>query len=167
MNQSTVCTLALGLCALILAPTLSPAQEEADAAGPRPKTIIREKTLYVPYEKLEDIFEKEGRGVFLPYKEFLELWQATLPKPPEPEPDEPPSDAVIRAASYVGRVEGAAAVLEATYEIEALKKGWSEISLPLQNVAVESIELSSPGALIVASTGGYTRVPLAKQDVVR
>ena len=33
----------------------------ANAAGPRQKTIIREKTLYVPYEKLEDIFEKEGR----------------------------------------------------------------------------------------------------------
>jgi hypothetical protein len=82
----------------LLATTFATAQETANAAGPRQKTIIREKTLYVPYEKLEDIFEKEGRGVFLPYREFLELWQATLPKPPEPEPDEPPSDAVIRAA---------------------------------------------------------------------
>jgi hypothetical protein len=156
MNHSAVRTLTLGACILLLLPALSRAQEEAGAAGPGPKTIVREKTLYVPYEKLEDIFEKEGRGVFLPYKEFLELWQATLPEPAPPEPAEPPSDAVIRAASYAGEVKGDAAVLDATYRIEALKKGWSEIALPLRGVAVESIELSSPAALIVASEDGYT-----------
>ena len=28
----------------------------------------------MPFEKLEDVFGKEERGVFLPYREFLEMW---------------------------------------------------------------------------------------------
>ena len=30
------------------------------------KTITKEQTIYVPYDKLEDVFGKKKRGVFLP-----------------------------------------------------------------------------------------------------
>ena len=40
------------------------------------KDVIREQTIYIPYEKLRKTFEKEGRGVFLPYEKFQELWNA-------------------------------------------------------------------------------------------
>ncbi len=49
---------------LALAP-LALAQTPLPAPEPTPPPS-REKTIYVPYEKLRDIFENEGRGVFLP-----------------------------------------------------------------------------------------------------
>ena len=30
--------------------------------GPPSKVLVRERTVYVPYEKLKETFEKEGRG---------------------------------------------------------------------------------------------------------
>ena len=36
----------------------------------------REQTIYVPYEKLREVFEKPGRGVFLSYEEFQKLWKS-------------------------------------------------------------------------------------------
>ena len=45
------------------------------------KVLVRERTVYVPYEKLKETFEKEGRGIFMPYEEFLKLWNAAQVKP--------------------------------------------------------------------------------------
>src|SRR5574341_1151781 len=106
---------------------------------PSEREILREKTVYVPYEKLKEVFEKEGRGIFLPYEEFLKLWTGQQ-KPPEPPPDVPPAAAVIRGGAYTGSVTDKVARFTVTYEVEALKKGWSEMALPLRGVAVESIE---------------------------
>ncbi len=132
----------------------APPTANADDGGKDIRTVVRERTVYVPYEKLEDVFESEDRGIFLPYKEFLEIWRKSLPKPPQPEPDEPPADAVVRSASYAGSVEGDAARFQVTYHIEALKEGWTKLALPLDGVAVESIE--HEGALLVADTAGYS-----------
>ena len=49
----------------------------------------REQTIYIPYSKLRQIFEKEGRGVFVPYDEFQRLWKAAREaavKNPDPKP---------------------------------------------------------------------------------
>ena len=40
------------------------------------ENVLNEQTIYIPYEKLRKVFEKEGRGVFLPYEKFQELWNA-------------------------------------------------------------------------------------------
>ncbi len=126
-----------------------------EAAGP----VLVEKTVYVPYEDLQKVYEKEGRGIFLPYEEFLKLWTAAQPKPPDPPPDVPPAPAVVRGGTYTGSVSSSAtgevARLAASFEIEALKKGWSELSLPFKGVAVESVEISSPRAHFVSKEGTY------------
>ena len=57
------------------------------------REVLAEAPEGVDKAKIKETFEKEGRGIFLPYEEFLELWRAAQPKPPEPEPDEPPADA--------------------------------------------------------------------------
>ena len=133
-----------------------PAQEVGPKApSGKPKQIVRQETVYVPYEKLKEIFEKEGRGIFLPYEEFLRLWHAAQPKPPEPPPDEPPAPAVIRGGSYKGSVSGDVVRFDVTYEMDALKKGWSELPIPLTGVALESVELSSPGAMFSAKGNAY------------
>ena len=48
------------------------AQEPKD--GDVQPDSINEQTIYVPYEKLREVFERDGRGVFLPYDKFQKLW---------------------------------------------------------------------------------------------
>ena len=88
----------------------------------------KEQTVYVPFDKLEQVFENEGRGVFLPYREFLDLWNK-LKLPEDLKKKEPPVDGVLAAAHYTGRVEGDAASISAKLDLEALKEGWSTLKL--------------------------------------
>ena len=122
-----------------------------------PKLLLRERTVYVPYEKLKETFEKEGRGVFLPYEEFLKLWQAA--QPPKP-PDEvkPPADAAITGGSYVGKAGETAARFEVTYAVRSLGKSWVEVPLPLKNVAVETVQTSDPAAVFAPKGDGYVLI---------
>ncbi len=48
------------------------AQDAAKDGDKAEKTnrSIREQDIYIPYEKLRQVFEKHGRGVFLPYEKF-------------------------------------------------------------------------------------------------
>jgi hypothetical protein len=140
---------------IILAAMLSAAASSLEAQQPAPRPVVREQTVYVPYERLDAVFEKEGRGIFLPYEEFLKLWEATQPKPPPPPPDTPPAAAVIRAGAYSGAILGELARFEVTYGAEALGDGWSELELPLREVAVEAVKLSDPQAVLAARGAGY------------
>src|SRR5207249_3524935 len=85
------------LLALLVA-TVSPAQqpqpsEQAAAAeGDQPS---REQTIYIPYAKLRQIFEKEGRGVFVPYDEFQRLWKAAQSAAKKIDEYKPPVAALI------------------------------------------------------------------------
>ncbi len=132
------------------------AGEDTDA--PPSKVLVRERTVYVPYEKLKETFEKEGRGVFLPYEEFLKLWNAGQPKEKPPEEVKPPTDAVISGGSYIGVASENAVRFEVIYKIRALGKNWSEIALPLRNVAIESAAPSDPAAVFAPKGDGYVLV---------
>lgn len=123
--------------------------------GGETKVIVRERNVYVPYDKLKETFEKEGRGVFLPYEEFLKLWNAGQIKVEKKEDPKPPSEAVISGGSYVGVAKEGAARFEVTYKIRALGKNWSKIALPLKNVAVETVTVSDPLALFAPAGDGY------------
>ena len=123
-----------------------------------PKLLVRERTVYVPYEKLKETFEKEGRGVFLPYEEFLKLWNAGQPKEKPPDEVKPPADAVIAGGSYSGVVKESTVRFDVTYKVKALGKVWSELNLPLKNVAVESVSISDPQALFAPKGDGYVLI---------
>ena len=142
--------------------------EEGDAANDDAdgRLVVREKTVYVPYRDLRKVFEKEGRGIFLPYEEFLELWKKSNTEDPPPPPDDPPADSVLRAGSYKGEVVGDIARFEVEYEVESLAKGWTELALPLVGVAVEGVDLGDSGALLTAVDGGY-RLLLPAQGKAR
>jgi hypothetical protein len=145
------------LAALLALPALLHAGEP-DPKEPQPKLLLRERTVYVPYEKLNETFEKEGRGVFLPYAEFLKLWNSAQPKDPIKEDPKPPADAVITGGSYVGTARETLARFEVTYKVKALGKNWSELILPLKNVAVETVTVSDPLAVFVSRGDGYALI---------
>src|SRR5262245_27716495 len=65
---------------------------QPDAAKEPP---AREQTIYIPYSKLRHIFEKEGRGVFVPYDEFQRLWKAAREAARKTPEAQPPVSAII------------------------------------------------------------------------
>ncbi len=61
----------------LLALTVPLCAQEAVTPTVVPKEpVFREQSIYIPYDKLWKVFEKEGRGVFVPYEEFNRLWTA-------------------------------------------------------------------------------------------
>ena len=127
----------------------------ANAFGAAPaepaKTITKEQTIYVPFEKLEDVFGKEERGVFLPYREFLEMWNR-LNLPEKLKKTEPPVEGVLAAANYVGKVTGDVAEIKAKLSFEALKEGWSKLALGAGELSIAEAKSS---AVLNFADGGY------------
>ncbi len=67
-------------CAVRGADSFAPAKDASDSASSRDGQSLREQDIYIPYDKLRQVFEKHGRGVFLPYEEFEELWRTAQEK---------------------------------------------------------------------------------------
>lgn len=122
----------------------------------------RERRVYVPFEDLEKVFEDGGRGVFLPYREFLELWnELTLKREEENKP--PPADAVLAGAEYTGTVEGDSAVLDARLTVESFQKGW--VSLPLLDKNLPGVGEAETGKAVLRSQADGTELLLPDKGV--
>ncbi len=134
---------------LILGSLVS-AQEPA-APPEAPKTVTKEQTIYVPFDNLEEVFEKQERGVFLPYREFLEMWNK-LNLPEKLKTKEPPVQGVLAGANYAGKVTGEVAEIKAKLSFEALKEGWSKLPLGTGDL---SIAESKSTAVLNFADGGY------------
>ena len=137
----------LSLTALVCLPG---AGADVPATAPEDRDPpIREQSIYVPYEKLWQVFEEKGRGVFLPYEEFQALWQKALDKTPGHAPDRLPADALISRLEAQATVTQDVVRVRAQLSIEVLKEGWNRIPLRLSDVALASAELDGKAARIV------------------
>ncbi|MEA3213468.1 MAG: hypothetical protein QOE70_6525 [Chthoniobacter sp.] len=133
------------LLACLLSPLLSALEPEP------PKSTTKEQTIFVPFEKLEEVFGKDDRGVFLPYREFLEMWNK-LNLPEKLKTTEPPVEGVLAAASYTGRVTGEVAEIKAKLTFEALKDGWSTLALGAGELSIAEAKTT---AVLNFSDSGY------------
>ena len=97
---------------------------------------LREQDIYIPYEKLRQVFEKHGRGVFLPYEEFDELWQAAQDKTRPGRRAAPPVGAVITEIENEAAVSGDVVQVKAQLKIDLLTEGWHEVPLRLADAAI-------------------------------
>ena len=124
---------------------------------------LRERSVYVPYEKLWKTFEKEGRGVFLPYEQFLELWRTAARELPRPSEIKPPVDSLVTEVS--GAVEVAKDVIrvKSVVTIELLGKGWHEVPIRLDDVAITRASIKQQPARLLKKEGGYVLL-LEKQE---
>ncbi len=133
-----------------------PAGKEATEA-PQPP---REQSIYIPYEKLRQTFEKDGRGVFIPYEQFQELWKAARAQERKPVEIKPPTPAVITLADSEATVGKEVVRVAARLKIDLLASGWAEVPLRLDDAGVISANLvaadgtEEPARLAVAE-GGY------------
>lgn len=122
----------------------------------------RERRVYVPYEDLEKVFKDGGKGVFLPYREFLDLWnELTLKRDEEDKP--PPAEAVVSRAEYTGKVEGESLVLDAVITVQSFKKGW--VLVPLVDKAVPGIGEADTGKAVLRSRADGADVMLPEKGV--
>jgi hypothetical protein len=127
-------------------------------------SLIREQTIYVPYNKLRQVFEQQGRGVFLPYEQFQELWkraQETL----RAEPDRPsPVPALITEIDSEATVGQQVVSVTARLTLELLSEGWHEIPLRLADASIQSAQLGEQPARLLMQPAGYSLLVHKKGD---
>ncbi|MCI0342115.1 MAG: hypothetical protein L0216_13390 [Planctomycetales bacterium] len=123
---------------------------QAPPAGTTPDTV------YVPYKDLEKVFESEGQGVFLPWKQFQKLW--TKDRPPGLAPTlDPPVPAAVTGAEYSGTVDGNVAQFTAAYDVQVLAEKWTTLPLAFGNLALSGVTIGGgpPGALLTTAGGSH------------
>ncbi len=134
------------------------AQDETDTpVDVSGANVDKERTIYVPFSKLREVFEKEGRGVFLPYDQFQTLWKAAHENrlPPQP-PSKSPVDAIITSVLNEATIQRDVVQVEASLTIELIKKGWIQVPLRLKDAAIQSATIDGEVArVILAPEGGY------------
>ena len=155
----------LGIVALSLG--LSALAEEPPAEGPPPaeaEEVFTEQSIYIPYAKLRAIFEKEGRGVFLPYEEFQELWKAARENTRPPVEAKPPIDALITESQNEATVSEDVVRVSSRLKIELLAEGWNEIPLRLGGAAITQAMLGDEPARIVFDPGTGHKLLIEQKD---
>jgi hypothetical protein len=135
----------------------------AETAKADAEQVIREQSIYIPYEKLRQVFEKQGRGVFLPYEKFQELWQAAREKTRPAAEAKPPVGALISEIDNEATVEKDVVRVQARLKIEVLSEGWNEISLRLADAAITGATIGQQPARIVGSAGQDYRLLVEKK----
>ncbi len=158
--QNLFWRLPLALLLLLAGCLTTNAQDEPGGSGaPENQTNDKERTIYVPFSKLREVFEKEGRGVFLPYDQFQKLWAAAHDKERLPSidgPNKPPMDAIITAVVNEATVQSDVVQVEAKLTIELIKQGWVQIPLRLKDAAIQSATIGDDVARITpAADRGY------------
>lgn len=141
--------------AAVSAPAPSPAV--VPETGEPPQALKVERSIYLPFEDLEKVFEKEGRGVYLPYREFLDLWNQLNIQRKE-EDTKPPVDGVIASADFKAALEGGedkALAIQATLKVESFKeKGWAVIPLAKAGLNIAEAQ-TGEATLNLAADGSY------------
>ncbi|NIN00003.1 MAG: hypothetical protein GTO24_18600, partial [candidate division Zixibacteria bacterium] len=124
------------------------ATEPLSPKRPTAPATLREQKIYVPYERLKEVLQKKEKGVFIPYSDFVKLWEEATKKPPEKLLPPPPIDAAIINAEYRGRVYGDMAEFHGELNISALKKKWGKLRLNFEDIAITSLSLDGETPLL-------------------
>ena len=117
--------------------------------------IYREQTIYVPYSKLRNTFEQEGRGVFLPYERFQELWRAAQGKQGVKVDAPPPVGSLITEIESEAVVERDVLRVTAKLKVDLLSAGWHRLPLRLGDAAILSAKWGDEPAHVVFEGDGY------------
>ena len=129
-------------------PALVPAQEPAKPMEPAKEAPVKEQTIYVPYTKLRAMFEKEGRGVFLPYDKFQELWKQAQAAAQKIEDFKPPVGAIITQIESQATTQKDVVSVTAKISIDLLTEGWHEVPLRLADSAIRSAKIGDEPARV-------------------
>ena len=112
-----------------------------------------ERLIYLPYKNLKQVFEKEGAAVFMPYAQFLRMWDKTHVGNMR-DPAKPPVNAVITSAAYTGRITGDVAQIEAALTVQVLGRPWVELPIQFGDAAIGKVSSSDEKVLLQATGNG-------------
>lgn len=153
MKHAVRCLVSAGVLAPIVLGIVRAQETPASPADDAPL----EQSIYIPYEKLWKVFEQQGRGVFISYEQFQELWDAQLDRQPRVVDEKPPVDALVSEVSGTATVGKDVVEFDAGVTIEVLKQGWTEVPLHLEDVAmIESTIDGKPARLRFDPATGYS-----------
>jgi hypothetical protein len=99
--------------------------------------------VYIPYKDLESVLGKKNQGVFLPYDDFQNLWEAARGKPARAQDAD--LSHLVSAARFTGTVKEKLAHIQLQLTVDILKEGWVTVPIGLGQVGVSSVNLG-PGA---------------------
>ena len=108
-------------------PDKRPEASATSSPPPAADNALREQTIYIPYSKLRETFEREGRGVFLPYGQFEKLWQAAREKSGPTAPAAPPVPFLISEVENEATVGKDVVNVKAQVKIDLLAEGWHHV----------------------------------------
>lgn len=119
-----------------------PATGEAEA---KPDTL--ERLIYLPYRNLKDVFAKHGSTVFMPYAEYLKLWEQSQA------PAKKGVEGVITEAHYTGSVDKSLLRIKAELTVRVLGKPWVEVPVTFGRAAVGKLMADKEGQVLLRGTG--------------
>ncbi len=125
--------------------------------------VLREQTVYIPYTKLRESFEKEGRGVFLPYEQFQSLWKAARAAKAHVPEQGPPVGAVITEIESDATIGENVITVDARLKIELLRDGWHEVAIRLGDAAIGKAEINGKPARLIGR-GNYKLLLQKKKE---
>lgn len=125
-------------------PTQPPTAPAESKPAPPPDPDAWDRLIYVPFQNLKSIFDKQGSTVFLPFADYVKLWE----KLGRTASDKPSVTAVIAESHYVARVEKDLAKIEATLVVQALGKNWSEVPLKFGDAAIGKLNVADEKILL-------------------
>ncbi len=99
--------------------------------------------IYIPYKDLEKVLGKQDQGVFLPYKEFQNLWKLAKGQPSKPAKGGP--DYLLSSAKFTGEVGEKLARMKLHLTVDLLKEDWVTVPIGLKNVGVISVNVVDSG----------------------
>lgn len=148
-------TLTLSAAKLLLVFLTSASALNSFAQEPKDETgSLNEQTIYIPYEKLREVFERDGRGVFLPYDKFQQLWNEARKNQPKKPDLSAPLGALITDIDSTATLGREIVNVDATIKIELLREGWHRVPLRLAKAAIRSATIDDKEARIVSVKGG-------------
>ena len=135
------------------------AQETKDADGK--SDSINEQTIYIPYEKLREVFERDGRGVFLPYDKFQKLWSQARKNQPKKIDLAAPLGALITDIESTATLGKEIVSVDATIKIQLLREGWHRVPIRLTQAAIRTATIDGDEARIVSAKNGQYELLIA------
>jgi len=135
-------------------PVSAAAATDSEGTPPAP-------AVYLPYTELRAVFQQHGAAVFLPFQDYLKMWEKSFPSQNRP-PEQPPVGGVITSADYSATVQQDLARIDAVFQVQVLKAGWVELPVTFGEAALGSVT-GDPGPVFLRGTGNGTYALLFSQ----